>query len=98
MLLVLALCLCLTSPALAGGGYNQRRVPKNDAQLINPKECGINRYSQKTRSVYKRYVSGDTPDQRNWGWEAVITDKNRQSTSGTLINTRWILTRAKFAK
>jgi hypothetical protein len=91
LLLVLALSLCLAGAALA-------QSPR-DVYEINPKECGINHGGGRNRkSKYKRFLDSETADQRNWGWLVLLSGPGRRSTSGFLINSQWVLTRAKFAK
>jgi hypothetical protein len=57
----------------------------------------------------KRYLSATIPDQRDWGWMVLLdstpllkkinkTAMSDYTFSGSLINSRWVLTRAKNAE
>jgi secreted trypsin-like serine protease len=72
----------------------------DDAQRINPAECGQlyvpTSSAAGDRNVERRFLSGKRANQREWNWQVCLLTDEMKATSGTLINSQWVLTRAKF--
>ena len=60
---------------------------KRDATQINPHECGV------TARVAKRYADGQIAPELYFAWHVAIWDLGKAS-SGSLINSQWVLTSA----
>jgi hypothetical protein len=68
----------------------------DDSTRINPEGCGL-RYKD-IQSREERFLSNKRSYQKDWGWHVLVSDKDGFSISGSLINSQWVLTTAKFAK
>ncbi len=68
------------------------RIADDSSKIINPKECGQVYHSMRG----KRFISGAVSNQRDWAWQVCIFDSGMRATGGSLINSQWVLTRAKF--
>jgi hypothetical protein len=63
-----------------------------DAKHINPDECGVR--SNKTSSLRKRFTSSKRANQNDFGWMVLLQGPDGVVT-GSLINSQWVLTRAR---
>jgi hypothetical protein len=67
---------------------------EDDSTSINPDVCGLT--SKKAALVLqtreKRYASSQAAsNQRDWGWQVFLVDKDNTYISGSLINSQWVL-------
>jgi hypothetical protein len=73
---------------------------EEDAQSINPDVCGLT--AKKAKIVLqreKRHASSQVAgDQREWGWLVLTVTEDGFASSGSLINSQWVLSRALFSK
>ena len=63
----------------------------DDAASINPEICGMS--SQKASSLLRerRFPSAAVADQSEWGWQVLLINKDGFMSSGSLINSQWVL-------
>jgi hypothetical protein len=41
-----------------------------------------------------KFASSKRSDQKDWGWHVLVSDSKEGSISGSLINSRWVLSQA----
>ncbi len=72
---------------------------EEDARSINPNVCGLTAKKAKMGlQREKRFASSQVAgDQREWGW-LVLTVSEKSTSSGSLINSQWVLSRAYKSK
>jgi hypothetical protein len=108
LLLVLLLSLGLSSSAsrIPVEDYNSESTDSEensftttrillDSQQINPENCGLR--NNETSSLRKRFLSSTRSNQRDFGWLVLLSCPNGVM-SGNLINSQWVLTRARFSQ
>ena len=70
---------------------------EDDATSLNPRECGLT-YKQASRLMKKtkRHASAlEAVDQREYAWHVVMMNRDGETTSsGSLINSHWVLSQA----
>ncbi len=64
----------------------------NDPTQINPANCG--RRINEASSLRKRHLSATRSNQKDWGWLVLLVGEDGFS-SGSLINSQWVLTHAR---
>lgn len=69
----------------------------NDAQNLNPPECGRRIDDIKGKRAAddsNKVVGGVVADREDWGWQIALNSSGRLICGGSLINSQWILTAA----
>jgi hypothetical protein len=72
---------------------SNNKVLNSDAAQINPANCGM-RSNEVSSLRRKRFLSASRSNQKDFGWVVLLEGVNGV-TSGSLINSQWVLTHAK---
>ncbi len=73
-----------------------RSIKSDDSRSINPDGCGLRYKDMQSRT--ERFLSNKRSNQKDWAWLAILVDKDNLSNGGSLINSQWIMTSARFAE
>jgi hypothetical protein len=86
----------LASYALSQKVSKQQKTDNStdDSKQINPEGCG--RRNNENSSL-KRFLSAKRSNQKDFGWLVLLSGKEGV-TSGNLINSQWVLTRANHVE
>jgi hypothetical protein len=92
----ITLILSLITSAFFISGLMSPKQETDPTKLTNPKECG--RGFSGAKSLRRRFISGVESNQKDWAWQVCIFNSEMKTTGGSLINSQWVLTRAKFLR